>query len=57
MLYEMMVFTVYGHEELRPHKVVHQLELLAAAVPRDMDALVASVDNIRAEFHQIVHGL
>ena len=57
MLYKVMVFTVNGHKELRTHKIVHELKLLAAAMPRDVDALIASVDDICTELHQIVHRL
>ena len=57
MLHEMVILTMYGHEELRAHEIVHELELLAAAMSRDMDPLVTTVNDICTEFHQIVHGL
>ena len=57
VLYEMMVLAVHGHEEFRTYEVVHQLELFAAAVPRYMDALIAPVDHVRAELHEVVDCL
>ena len=57
VLHEVMVFAVHGHKELRTHEIVHELEFLAAAVPRDVNALVTPIDDVRTELHQIVHRL
>ena len=52
-----MILTVDRDEELRAHEVVHELELFAARMARDVDALVASVDDVGAEFHEVVDRL
>ena len=57
VLYEMMILAVHGDEELRPHEIVHELELLLARMARDVDALVAPVDDVGAELQQVVDRL
>ena len=48
---------MYGHEKFRTHKIVHQLQFLAASMSRNVDPLIAPVNDIGAQLHQIIHRL
>ena len=57
MLHKHVIFTMHRHEKSRAHKVMHQLQLFAAGMAGHMDALIAAIDDIRAQFHKVVDGL
>ena len=55
--HKMAVLAVARHEELRPRQAEHQHQLVARGVARDVNLLLALVDNLRAAGEEPVHRL
>ena len=54
MLYQMMIFAMNWNEKFWTDEIMHEFQFFSSCVPRDMDSLVASINNIRAEFQKII---
>ena len=54
VLRQLPVLAVNRHEVARPHERQHQLQLLFAAVPRDVDVLDPLVDDVGAAARDVV---
>ncbi len=48
-------FAVNRDQELGPHGVEHDLEITLAAMPGDMNARRAAVNDMRAAFEEVIH--
>ena len=56
MLHQHVILAMYGNEEFWAHQIVHELQFLTAGMAGHVDALVAAIDDVSPQLHEIVDG-